>query len=237
MSTAAGTRPRPLHTVLEVTGLTVLAFVFMLVLGVAFVVPMFVLGYDVESTTVLVGATAVGQVGLLLLAFAYTRWRGIDVGIRVPSGRHALAVVGGTVLALAVAIGLSFLLAVLGLVPGSVIDDVGTEDPTFFLALAVTSVAVVAPAEELFFRGAIQGRLRQRFGPVSAVVGSSLLFGSVHLTNYTGSIVPVLAGSLLIASVGAVLGALYEWTDNLAVPIAVHAVYNVILLVTAYAVA
>ena len=36
------------------------------------------------------------------------------------------------------------------------------------------------------FRGVIQGRLGRSFGPVAAVVGSSLLFGSIHLGNYTG---------------------------------------------------
>lgn len=44
----------------ELLGLTVLAFVVSLVAGVAFIVPAFVLGYDVASTAVLLGAMAAG---------------------------------------------------------------------------------------------------------------------------------------------------------------------------------
>nr|WP_303646822.1 CPBP family intramembrane glutamic endopeptidase [Haloarchaeobius salinus] len=126
------------------------------------------------------------------------------------------------------------MLAALDLVPGSVIEESGTIDPNFFLGVAVLSVLIVAPAEEYLFRGVVQGRLRETFGPVGAVVGSSLLFGSVHLANYTGSVEQVVAGALLIAGTGAVLGALYEWTDNLTVPIVTHALYNVVLAGTAY---
>ena len=36
------------------------------------------------------------------------------------------------------------------------------------------------------FRGVIQGRLGRSFGPIAAVIESSLLFGSIHLRNYTG---------------------------------------------------
>lgn len=93
---------------------------------------------------------------------------------------------------------------------------------------------LVAPVEEFLFRGVIQGRLRGRFGPVAAIAGSSLLFGALHLSNYTGSILPIVSGALLITTVGAVFGALYERTGNLAVPVLVHAIYNVILLTISY---
>lgn len=38
----------------------------------------------------------------------------------------------------------------------------------------------------------------------------------------------------LLAIVGSVFGALYEYTDNLAVPIVAHATYNVVLLLISY---
>jgi membrane protease YdiL (CAAX protease family) len=66
------------------------------------------------------------------------------------------------------------------------------------------------------------------------VVVASLLFGSLHLANYSGSIQRVAAGALLISAIGAVFGVVYERTRNLAVPIAVHALYNTVLLVTSY---
>lgn len=234
MANARSRPSNPVVAALELVGLTVLAFLVSLVAGVAFIVPMYVLGYDIQSTTVLLGTTAAGQVAFLGLGYGYVRVRDVDVPVEVPSGRGVLTIAGGTVAALVVATVLSVVLATLDLVPESVVDEIATNDPTFLLGLAALSVLVVAPAEELLFRGAIQGRLRQRFGPVPAIAGSSLLFGSMHLANYTGDPAPVVAGALLIACVGAVLGALYEYTDNLVIPVLTHMTYNVILLVLSY---
>lgn len=220
--------------VLELLGLTVLAFLVSLVAGVAFIVPMFALGYDLAGTAVLLGATAAGQVAFLAVGYAYVRVRDVPVPVRRPSRNDLVAILGGTVLALVTATGLSVLLSALDLVPDSVVGDVAETDPTFLLGLAALSVLLVAPAEELLFRGAIQGRLRQRIGPIPAVLGASLLFGSMHLANYSGGLAPVVAGALLITAVGCVMGALYEYTDNLVVPVVTHAVYNVVLMVVAY---
>ncbi|SFS11594.1 hypothetical protein SAMN05216559_3902 [Halomicrobium zhouii] len=220
--------------VLELFGLTVLAFLVSLVAGVAFIVPMFVLGYDLAGTAVLLGATAAGQVAFLVVGYAYVRVRDVSVPVRRPSGRDLVVILAGVVLALVIATGLSVLLSVLGLVPDSVVGDVAATDPTFLLGLAALSVVLVAPAEELLFRGAIQGRLRQRVGPIPAVLGASLLFGSMHLANYSGALASVVAGALLITAVGCVFGAVYEYTDNLVVPVVAHAVYNVVLMVVAY---
>ncbi|TKR25970.1 CPBP family intramembrane glutamic endopeptidase [Natronomonas salsuginis] len=222
------------RTVLEAIALTVLAFLVAVVAGIVFLVPTIALGYDVDSTPVLIGATAAGQLGFFAVGYGYVRLRNVAVPLAVPTRPDLRYVSGGTALALGVAIGLSYVLSLLGLVPGSVIEDVGVRDPTFFLALAVLSVILVAPVEELLFRGVIQGRLRGRFGPRSAIAGSSLLFGAMHLSNYTGSVPPIVAGASLIAVIGAVFGALYERTGNLAVPILVHAIYNVVLLAISY---
>jgi membrane protease YdiL (CAAX protease family) len=56
----------------------------------------------------------------------------------------------------------------------------------------------------------------------------------MHLANYSGSLPCVVAGALLIAAVGAVLGAVYERTGNLVVPILAHASYNVVQVMTSY---
>lgn len=218
----------------ELLGITVLAFVVSLVAGVAFIVPMFVLGYDLAGTAVLLGATAAGQVAFLAVGYAYVRVRDVRVPVGRPTRDDLVAIAGGTVLALVTATGLSLLLSALDLIPDSVVGDIATDDPTFLLGLAALSVVLVAPAEELLFRGAIQGRLRERIGPVPAILGASLLFGSMHFANYSGALAPVLGGVALIVAVGCVLGALYEYTDNLVVPVVTHAIYNVVLLVLAY---
>lgn len=220
--------------VVEAVVLTVVALVVAVLAGVVFIVPAVVLGYGIETTFVLVGATAAGQVGFLVVGYVYVRYRDVTVPVEKPSRSDAQHIVVGTVGALVLAVALSYILFLLDLVPDSVIGDVAETDPTFLLALAVLSVVIVAPAEELLFRGAVQGRLRERFGAVGAVGGASLLFGSIHLSNYTGDVASIAAGALLIAVIGGVFGVLYERTENLVVPVVTHAVYNVILLVASY---
>ncbi|WP_255152888.1 CPBP family intramembrane glutamic endopeptidase [Halorarius halobius] len=234
MSNVDTRRAGLVRPVAELVGLTIVAFLISVVAGVAFIVPMLVLGYGIETTIVLIGSTAAGQVAFLVVGYAYCRLRGVSVTIARPSGRQLLVVLGGTVAALVVATVLSVLLTVLDLLPQSVIGDIATRNPTFLLGLAALSVVLVAPAEEWLFRGVIQGRLRQRVGPVPAIAGSSLLFGSMHLANYSGALLPVFAGAALIVVVGCVFGALYEYTGNLTVPIVTHATYNVVLMGLSY---
>jgi len=231
MSTAT---PSTSRTVLELLGLTVGIFVVSIAAGVAFVVPMIALGYGIETTLVLVGSTAVGQAAMFGLGYAYHRYRGVSVPVAWLSLSNVGYLVVGVVVAIGLAVGLSVLLATLDLLPGSVIGETAITNPTYLLGLAALSVVVVAPVEEYVFRGVIQGRLSQRFGPVASIVGASLLFGSLHLANYSGNPVSIVAGALMIAAIGTVFGTLYERTGNLAVPVLAHAIYNVILLVSSY---
>lgn len=227
-------RPATARTVLELLVLTGGVFLASLLAGVVFLVPLLVLGYNIQSTFVLVGATAVGQLAMLILGYGYRRYRAISVPVTMPSLRQGGSIVLGVGSALLVAISLSQLLSTFGLLPGSVIGDTATTNPTFLLGLAALSVLVIAPVEEFVFRGVIQGRLRATVGPVPAIIGASLLFGSLHLVNYSGNPAGIVAGALLIAAVGSVFGALYEYTGNLAVPVLVHAIYNVVLLLSSY---
>jgi hypothetical protein len=215
-------------------GLTVLTFGIALVGGVVFIAPLLALGYDIESTPILVGATAAGQLGMFGVGYLYYRYRDLSVPVTLPSLRELGYVVGGVVAAIAAAVVLSMLLTTLGLLPSSVIGDTAATNPTYLVGLAALSIVVVAPVEEFVFRGVVQGRLRDRFGPAPAIVGASLLFGSLHLANYSGNPVAIVAGALMIAVVGSIFGTLYERTGNLAVPVLVHATYNTILLGLSY---
>lgn len=215
-------------------GLTIVALVVSVAGGVALVVPVLVFGLDFASVPVLLGLTAAGQFGFVLVAYGYARYADLRVRVEVPDRRDLLYIGGGLVAALAVAVGLSTLLAVLGLAPGSVIEEAAIRDPTLLLGLAALSIVLVAPAEEFLFRGVIQGRLRRSFGPGGAIVGASLLFGSLHLANFTGAVWPVVAGALLITTVGGVLGLIYERTGNLTVPIVTHGIYNTVLFGIAF---
>ena len=224
------------RTVLELVGLTLLTFVIALVAGVVFIGPLIALGYDIQSTPILVGATAAGQLGMFGVGYLYYRYRDLSVPVALPSLRELGYATAGVVAAIAAAVVLSVVLTTLELLPSSVIGEAAAMDPTFLLGLAALSIVVVAPVEEFLFRGVIQGRLRDRFGPVPAIAGASLLFGSLHLANYSGNPVAIVAGALMITVVGSIFGILYERTGNLAVPVLVHAIYNTILFGLSYAV-
>lgn len=222
------------RAVAAAVGLTVGALLVSLVGGVAFAVPVLLFGLDVGSAPVFLALTVAGQLGFLVAGYAYARFAGVRVRVAVPDGRDLGYAAAGTVGALAVAVVASGVLATLDLVPDSVLGEVVTANPAILVGLAVLSVFVIAPAEEFLFRGVVQGRLRRSFGPVGAVLGATLLFGSLHLGNYVGAFEPVVAGALLIAGVGSVFGALYERTRNLTVPVLAHGAYNVVLFALAY---
>ena len=79
--------------------------------------------------------------------------------------------------------------------------------------------------EELFFRGFVQGGLAIFFthldvpaASLTALFLASVLFGVMHPITRTYAVLCILAGLYL--------GGLWLWTDNLLVPILVHAIYD-----------
>jgi len=84
--------------------------------------------------------------------------------------------------------------------------------------------ALAGLGEELFFRGLIQLGLSAAFGTQwLAILLTSLLFGLAH------AITPTYC--LLAFVISLYLGFLFVWTDNLLVPIAVHAFYDFFVFV------
>lgn len=231
MSQSMPSRPR---VVFEVIGITLLALVLSLALGVIFFIFLMVLGYGVETTFALGGATILGQIMFLVLAFIYIKNREITIPFDIPAISDLKYVGIGTVVTLVTAIATSQILLYFDFMPESVIDEIAETSPIFLLVLAILSVVLIAPAEELLFRGAIQGRLRERLGAFPAIALASILFGSLHLFNYSGDILPIIMTTGLIVVIGGILGYLYERTQNLAVPILIHAIYNFVLLIPSY---
>lgn len=225
---------RSAKVIIEVIGITILALVLSILFGIMFLVPIALLGYDLFSTSVLIVISIIGQVVFLLVAIIYIGKRDIDVPLDLPSRSDSLYILGGILATLITAISLTQALYLLDLMPDSPLDEMAASEPRLLLALALLSVVLVAPAEELLFRGAIQGRLRQNFGPVLSVGVASILFGALHLGNFTGEPLSIVLGAVLITVISLILGALYELTENLSVPIIVHAIYNVVLLISSY---
>ena len=130
------------------------------------------------------------------------------------AGGGVLAWIGSTVVAGAVAT----LLQALGMEvePQAAAQAIERVDPW----LVVIALVILAPiAEEVFFRGVVFNALRREAGRRWAYVGSALLFAVVHLD------LVVLVPLFLL---GLALAWLYERTNNLLAPMAMHAMVNAI---------
>ncbi|MFB6123914.1 MAG: lysostaphin resistance A-like protein [Haloferacaceae archaeon] len=200
-----------------------------------------VLGAGVQPTplaTLAVSLVAIQGVAFGGVALAYLRYRGwgrAALGVRVPGVRELLVVVAGYALALTAAVVAAVVISVTGLPVGeNQVADVGRADPTAFLWLIPASFLLIGPGEELLFRGVVQGRIRETFGPVAGVALASAVFAAVHYVALTGGA----GGRLVTISVlflpSLVFGAAYELTDNLVVPALVHGAYNATLFGLAY---
>jgi membrane protease YdiL (CAAX protease family) len=86
--------------------------------------------------------------------------------------------------------------------------------------IVVIAIVVLAPiAEEVFFRGVVFNALRREGGRRWAYLGSSILFAVIHLSLL--ALVPIFLLGLALAWV-------YERTNNLLAPIAMHATVNAV---------
>lgn len=227
---------RRLRAVTVAVALTVTALVLGNLVALVVLVPLLLLGGSV-SPLLLVGISVFGVqvVGFVGVSLLYARRTGRRaVVVRRPTGRDALWVGGGVLAALLIAAAAGVVMTELGLEPTSGIADLGELDTRVFLVLIPLSVLVIAPTEELLFRGVIQGRLRESFGPVAAVVGASLCFGSIHFLNFGGPLTARLAPTLAIMLVSLLFGYGYERTGNLLVPVVMHGGYNAALLAVTY---
>jgi len=154
---------------------------------------------------------------------------------RRPTLREVSWVVGGIVVAFGVAIIIEAIGAVLGAEGATnfaTAAAVGNPVLVYGLLL-VGNIVFIGPAEELLFRGVIQGRLRESFGPALAIGITSLGFALSHVPSYWigGSdlfTLGVLFALLGIAAGGLILGTIYERTQNLIVVALIHGLINAV---------
>lgn len=92
-------------------------------------------------------------------------------------------------------------------------------DPSAIPVTVVVIFVVMAPAEELLFRGVIHGRLRDGFDVVPRIAVGAVLFGVPHLF-FSGGL-PSFAVTIVT---GLFLATAYERTHNLVIPIGMHGV-------------
>lgn len=187
----------------------------------------------IEGTNVTLIAQTVIQFSVMMAVVVwYARFLDTDqlLPIQRPTGATAGLIVGGTLLLLVCQYAINQLLQLAGFAPGAnqaVLAGAG--DPTYFLVMVPVSILFVGPAEELLFRGAVQGRLRQSWGMWPAIVSATVLFGLVHIPAITGGFGAQLSYALLVGILGLLLGYLYEYTGNILVPSLIHGAYNATL--------
>jgi len=175
-------------------------------------------------------------VGFLLVGVGYLHWRGDRslISVRSPTRRDVAWIAAGSVALAVVVNALGFLATVAGLETATnVVVDLGRENPELFVVLVPIQFLLTAPAEELLFRGLLQGLFRPAYGSVPAVLVASALFGLVHYPALAGSEGVAVVIAILIVT-GLLLGGIYEYTRNLLVPIVVHAVWNAFLFLALY---
>jgi len=181
-----------------------------------------------------------GALGLVATGVGYLYLRGLSlgtyVGSRVPSGRDLLWAVGGYVGAMAMIFTAGIVLTIIQVQPETTnrAAQAGINNPELLLWLVPLSFFVIAPAEELLFRGVIQGRLREAFEPAVAIPATAALFALVHYFSLTGGSGARFIAIAILFLPSLVFGYTYERTKNIVVPVLIHGAYNSTLIMLVY---
>jgi len=227
------------RTVLAATGLGVGGFAFASVLVTVASLALIVAGVPLtERPTLLLGlSTVVGQgVAFGALALAYLRYTGRGLGFvraRVPTLRDVAWSIGGLLALLGGLVAISAVFASLGVESASnAVEQYAEQDPGIYLFLIPMSFLFIGPGEELLYRGVVQGRLREVFGPAIAIGAASVIFAGIHIFSLQGQGKLAYLAILLVLS--PILGFAYEATENLAVPSLIHGAFNAVQFYGAY---
>ncbi|MFO7832703.1 MAG: type II CAAX endopeptidase family protein [Halohasta sp.] len=213
-------------------------------LPVIFVVREFGLPFPTSTLALTALELLVGQVlvmGGLSVAYLLYTGRGLEyVPIRRPSLLEALAIIAapfGVIFVTGIVTQVSLFF---GVEPSQhALGNLGDIDPRFYLYMIPLVIFIVGPFEELLYRGVVQSRLRESFGPVAAILLASLIFATIHIPAHgfgAAGLGPTAASIAALVGGSIVFGALYEWTGNLTVVALVHGLYNSILLALLYVV-
>lgn len=192
------------------------------------------LGSTILSTLLLQGVAFFG------LSALYLRFRGVSfseyVGARKPDLEGWMYTGAGYVLAFVAAFTMiGIVVILLDLTPAqNRAAELGAADPRVFLVLVPLAFLLIAPGEELLFRGIVQSRLRETFSAPLAVGLATAIFAAVHAPGLVGPASGRMVTVTMLFLPGLVFGVTYELTDNLVVPTLIHGAYNATLFSLAY---
>lgn len=182
----------------------------------------------VERHAINTAALALGTV-LVIRVYLTRSGRGtayLDLGWPTPRE------LGAAVATVPVLFGVAVLAGALGVTPAEhgLEDAVRGGGVAVAVPIAVSSILVVGPAEELLYRNLVQKILTDRFHTVTAILVASLVFAVVHTTAYwTGSPIEVASALGLVFVLSVLLGTLYAVTDRVVVPALAHGGYDAVV--------
>lgn len=172
------------------------------------------------------GSIALGYV-------AYTDRDRSFLNVSVPGIRDVIWIATGFLALVGTLVAMSVVYYLLGIESAeNELVEMGLQNPEIFLVLIPLSFVLIGPGEELLFRGVIQGLLGEQFSWVLAVGISSVIFAGAHWLGLSGG--GVIAHLFVLFFLSLILGAVYEFSENLVVPAMIHGAYNALLFFFAY---
>jgi membrane protease YdiL (CAAX protease family) len=196
-----------------------------------------VVGSAAPSNTVRIIQTVIQFLTMIGVVVWYLQLVDTDRLVRlvVPTRRSIGLIVGGTLVLLGGQYVINQLLQWANFSPGAnQAVTAGAGDPFYYLLMVPISLLFVGPGEELLFRGAVQGRLKQSWGRWPSIIVATILFGLVHIPAVSGGFGAQLSYALLAGVLGLLLGYLYDYTRNIVVPAVIHGSYNATLFALLY---
>ncbi len=195
-------------------------------------------GFDavVEHSAFLAATTILTMLGFQLATFSWpilvARWKGKGVGPEFGFRFRWIDLVIGPVAALTMMMAAGLVNTVVAKLVG--LGDATQANNTDFLAdsgdgplkyFLILFVVIGAPlSEEMFFRGLTLRALQKRWGKPAALIGSTLLFSSLHFGGGGWRAVTVVL--VTITSIGGILGLLALVTGRLGPCVVAHGCFN-----------
>jgi membrane protease YdiL (CAAX protease family) len=168
---------------------------------------------------------ATGEAGLLLLAWALSRW--LDVSPLQQLRPNLVGLLWGISATLPLLLGLAWMLMSpsrpIRQLVALVVDQLGPVLARRSLLDFAALAAVAGISEEILFRGVVQASLTRWLSPGAGLLITSALFGLVHFASRAYA---VLAGVM-----GLYLGTLFLVQGSLIPPTVAHGLYDFVALV------
>jgi membrane protease YdiL (CAAX protease family) len=173
-------------------------------------------------------------VGFFVGSIGAIKFFDVPLDIEIPT-KEDFKVVGYSLDAVfLIAILLSVVVSFLGISApeNAIIEDLVDASPIVLFSFVILNILFVGPAEEFVFRGYVQRQIGKTSSVKWSIILSASIFSVVHVPAMSSG-EPASMGMYLIvlALMGGILGGAYERTDNIIVPILIHAAYNSLLTV------